>query len=97
MTAKESNKKGFSDFEQIKYAALEKRVLFTHNIADFSKIHAHFINKGFEHSGIIISRQLPIGVIVEALLKLVSNVNYENVRNNIIWLSDWITQHKKLP
>jgi hypothetical protein len=47
--------------------------------------------RGYEHSGIIISKQLPIGVIVKALLRLLSSVNYGKVRNNIIWLSDWIT------
>ena len=48
------------------------------------------MKKGVGHSGIILSKQIPIGVIVKALLKLMSNLNDEKVRNNIIWLSDWI-------
>lgn len=84
ITVKEASKKGFTDLEQIQYAASEKRVLFTHNIADFCKIHSGCVNKGYEHSGIIVSKQLPIGVIVKALLRLLSSVNYGNIRNNII-------------
>ena len=43
-----------------------------------------------EHGGIIISKQLPIGIIVKALLKLLSRATTAKVKNNIIWLSDWI-------
>jgi predicted nuclease of predicted toxin-antitoxin system len=91
ITVKEASNKGLTDLDQIQYAISEERVLFTHNIADFCKIHSGFINKGYEHNGLIVTRQLPIGVIVKALLRLLSSVNYEKIRNNIIWLSDWIT------
>ncbi|GAN33238.1 MAG: hypothetical protein DYG83_02610 [Candidatus Brocadia sp. AMX2] len=90
ITVKETGKKGLADIEQLKYASLENRVIFTHNMADFYKIHSDFIKKGLDHNGIILSKQLPIGVIVKALLKLFSNLNYENVKNKIIWLSDWV-------
>lgn len=84
LTVKETGKKGLTDIEQLKYASSQNRVIFTHNIADFNKIHSDFIKKGLDHSGIILSKQLPIGVIVKALLKLFANLNYEKVKNNII-------------
>ncbi len=90
VTVKETRRKGLTDIEQIQHASSEKSVLFTHNIADFHKIHSNFMKKGVGHSGIILSKQIPIGVIVKALLKLMSNLNADKVRNNIIWLSDWI-------
>lgn len=90
ITVKETGKKGLTDIEQFKYASSQNRVIFTHNIADFNKIHSDFIKKEIDHSGITFSKQLPIGVIVKALLKLFSNLNYEKVKNNIIWLSDWV-------
>lgn len=89
-TVRETDKKGLSDTEQLKFASSENRVIFTFNIADFYKIHSEFIEKGLEHCGIILSRQLSIGTIVKALSKLVSTMNYKKSRNNIIWLSDWI-------
>lgn len=61
ITVKEAGKKGLKDIEQLKYASSENRVIFIHNIADFYKIHSDFIKKGFDHSGIILSKQLPTG------------------------------------
>ena len=90
VTVKETGRKGIADIEQLQYASSEKRVIFTHNIADFCKINSDFMKKELERNGIILSKQLPIGVIVKALLKLISNLNYEKVRNIIVWLSDWV-------
>ncbi len=90
MTVSELGRKGHTDIEQIKYASSEDRTIFTHNIADFCKIHSDITKRGHEHSGIIVSKQLPIGIIIKALLSLLSNLNYKKVRNNIIWLNSWI-------
>lgn len=90
ITVKEADRKGISDIEQLKYASSENRIIFSFNIADFYKLHSEFIKKGLNHSGIILSKQLPIGMIVKALLRLVSGISYKKARNKIIWLSDWI-------
>ncbi len=92
MTVNDTGHKGLSDFEQLQYAASENRAIFTFNVADFQKIHHEFLKGGMEHRGIILSKQLPIGIIVKALLKLLSRVTTAKVKNNIIWLSDWIKQ-----
>ena len=89
---RETRRKGLTDTEQLDYAHSEQRILFTHNIADFAKIHLEYIKKGKEHSGIILSKQVPIGVIVKALLKLLSTSEAKNGQNRIIWLSDWIQE-----
>ncbi|MBI4654274.1 MAG: DUF5615 family PIN-like protein [Nitrospirae bacterium] len=87
-TTKEARNKGFSDVEQLKYATAEDRVIISFNVADFYKLHSKFLKKGIKHSGIILSKQLPIGIIIKALLKLLSNVKRENFINNIIWLGN---------
>jgi len=89
LTVKDAERKGLSDVEQLKYASSHNRVMFTFNVADFHKIHLEFIRSGVDHSGIILSKQLPIGTIVKALLKLLSGIRHEKVGNSIIWLSDW--------
>lgn len=89
LTAKDAGRKGLSDVEQLKYASSQNRVIFTFNVADFYKIHLEFMRSGVDHAGIILSKQLPIGTIVKALLKLLSDIRHEKVRNSIIWLSDW--------
>ena len=90
ITVKEASRKGLSDIDQLKYATSEGRTIFTFNVADFHKIHTDLVKKRIDHGGIILSKQLPIGIIVKALLKLLSDVKFEKIKNNIIWLSDWI-------
>jgi len=89
-TTREAGNKGLSDIEQLRYATKKDRVIISFNIADFNRLHSEFIKKGIEHSGIILSKQLPIRIIVKALLKLLSKIGSERMKNNIIWLSDWI-------
>jgi predicted nuclease of predicted toxin-antitoxin system len=90
LTVKEAGRKGDSDIEQLHYAFLEGRVLLSHNVADFCRIHADFITREDEHNGIILSKQLPIGIIVKALLQLLAELRQHALRNNVIWLSDWM-------
>ena len=85
LTVKDVARKGVSDPEQLKYAYSQDRVIFTFNVADFYKIHSEFMKEGLDHAGIILSRQLPIGTIVKALLKLLSDIKHEKVRNTILW------------
>jgi hypothetical protein len=91
LTTREADQKGLKDVDQLEYALSEGRVLITHNIADFSKIHAEFLIKGRKHNGIIFSKQLPIGQIVKGLLKLLANLTPGKVRNQAFWLSDWLS------
>ena len=43
------------------------------------------------HNGIILSRQLQVGVIIKALLTLLGNITPEKAKDQVIWLSDWIS------
>lgn len=89
-TTREAGNKGLSDIEQLKYATSEDRTVISCNIADFYELHSEFVRKGINHSGIILTKQLSIGTIVKALLKLISTTTQEKIRNKIFWLSDWI-------
>ena len=89
-TTKEAGNRGLSDIEQLKYATKKDRVIISFNIADFNKLHSEFMKNGMKHSGIILSKQLPVGIIVKALLRLFYNIDSEKIKNNIIWLSDWV-------
>jgi uncharacterized protein with PIN domain len=90
VTAQEAERKGSADVEQLDYAHSEGRIFLTHNIADFAKIHLDYVRKGREHSGIILARQLPIGLIVAAMLRFLSSSKAKNVQNQVVWLSEWI-------
>ena len=88
VTAKDAEKKAASDLDQLRYATLQKRLLFTFNVADFVKLHEEFAATGRHHGGILLSRQLPVGILVKRLLKLLPRLSAGKIENTIIWLSD---------
>ena len=87
-TVRDAERKAASDLDQLRYASLQKRVLFTFNVADFVKLHDEFVSTNRHHSGILLSKQLPVGTIVKRLLKLLSRLPMDEIENNILWLND---------
>ena len=87
-TVKDAEKKAFSDLDQLRHASSQKRVLFTFNVSDFLKLHDEFMTAGRRHGGILLSKQLPVGIVVKRLLKLLSRLRSDAIENNIIWLND---------
>ena len=87
-TVRDAEKKAASDLDQLRYASLQKRVLLTFNVADFVKLHNEFVATGRQHSGILLSKQVPVGIIVKRLLRLLSRLHVDEIENNIIWLND---------
>ena len=88
MTVRDAERKAATDLDQLRYASLQKRVLFTFNVADFVKLHDEFAVTGRHHGGILLSKQLPVGIVVKRLLKLLSRLQLDEIENNIIWLND---------
>jgi hypothetical protein len=77
---------GLGDEEQLTYATTERRCLFTFNTADYLQIHLDWLEREQEHSGIIVSDQLPIGETIRRLLNLLNKVTADEIRNQIFWL-----------
>ena len=88
ITTKDAGRKSASDLDQLHYSSLQKRVLFTFNVADFAVLHNEFVKKAYGHSGIILSRQMPVGIIVKRLLKLLSRLTIVEIENSVIWLGE---------
>jgi uncharacterized protein with PIN domain len=91
LTTRQARKSGATDLEQLEFAHSQGRVLLTHNVADFAKIHADYVRKGREHSGILLAQQRPIGLLVTALLKFLASPKAKDMKNRVVWLSEWIT------
>jgi uncharacterized protein with PIN domain len=77
---------GLSDEEQLAFAANEGRALLTFNSPDYIQLHRKWLQDGREHSGIIISDQLPVGETVRRLLNLLNRVTPDEMRNQLYWL-----------
>lgn len=72
ITAAEAGKLGLPDGEQLRFAASAGRAIYTANNADFSRLHASFLERGLSHAGIIVrtSQRMQIGDQLRGLVRL---------------------------
>lgn len=80
-----------SDREQLTYATEQGRALCSFNVAHFCRLHRDVISAGGEHSGLILSQQhrFTVGEHLRRLLRLVSTVSPDEMRNRLEFLSGW--------
>ncbi len=88
-TTQQSRNRRSSDREQLVFATAEKRVIFTHNKRDFILLHNDYLKSGREHAGIIVTDQLPIGVLLQRFMKLWFSLNNMDIKNRLEFLSNW--------
>jgi hypothetical protein len=89
VTTYEAGLIGHSDAENLTYATLHHRTLFTFNRGDFVKLHTQHLANHHHHAGIIVSDQLETGLIVRRLLKLYHTRSAEDMKNWLEFLSNW--------
>jgi len=80
---------GKSDEEQLIYAARRKMAILTHNVRDFAVLDKSHRLQNKNHSGIILSGQLPFHELLKRVSKLLSTHSVDTLRNKLIWLSDY--------
>ena len=85
----EANRLNERDPSQLIWAAQQKRVLMTHNVADFARLHYEWMSAGQHHAGIVVGQQLPVGVTLRRLLKLAKNFNAADMDDRLEYLSNW--------
>jgi hypothetical protein len=89
VTTQQSGNEGKSDPEQLLFATNSGRTIFTHNKMDFLLLNNDYLKNGREHSGIIVSDQLPIGLLLKRLMKLWFSLSDSQIKNRIEFLSNW--------
>lgn len=87
----DANRTGYSDLEQLEYAAAHERVLYSYNVGDFQRLHWQFIESQRPHSGIILvpQQRYSVGEQLRRILSLVSSLSAENMQNRLEFLSNW--------
>ncbi|MEK7730164.1 MAG: hypothetical protein AAB354_17280 [candidate division KSB1 bacterium] len=65
------------------------RAVITINKKDFNRIHTHYQANGWEHWGIIFSKDLDLVIIYRRLLKLVSALQADDIKNQRLRLHDF--------
>ena len=79
-----------SDVSQLSWEAQENRALVTFNVPDFAALHTDWVQNGLDHSGVIVSKRVPIGAFVRRLVKLGTKLSAEQIANGLIYLKDSI-------
>jgi len=91
LTAQEAGMIEREDDEQLAKATEHGYVIYSFNICDFCRLHAHWLKQQRPHTGIIVSQQQTYGIgqQMRHLLKLISTVRAEEMQNRLEFLSDW--------
>lgn len=79
-----------TDEEQLEWAALNNRAIYSFNRGDFYRLHTSWLREGRSHHGIILSRQgLAVGEQMRRLLGLINRLTAEEMQNRVEFLSNW--------
>lgn len=85
----EANNQGLGDAEQLEFAISQGRTILTHNTADFESLHQQYIKNNNEHFGIVVSPQSGIGEIVRKVLRMLDQVDAEEMKNTFHHLGEF--------
>jgi len=81
---------GTKDEEQLIYAMNQKRCIITHNIGwRFCNPPQRIFRNNRTHLGIIVTDQLPVGVLVKRIMNLWFSLEANEMENRIDFLSNW--------
>ena len=71
---------------------IQGRVIYSHNISDFCRLHSQYLELGRNHAGIaLIPQNTTIGNQVRAIVAFVSQKTLENMQNECIFLSQFLS------
>ncbi len=89
LTAREAGLGQTPDEHHLECATSLQRTVFTYNVRDFARLHQEYLETGRHHAGIVASEQLPVGVVVRRLLKLLAAWSADDMQDRFEFLSNW--------
>jgi hypothetical protein len=88
LTSNQAGNGGFSDQAQLEFATARRRVLVTHNMKDFLRLHGEWATVGRDHAGIIIitAQRTAPSVLVAKLTQLLEERTEQDMVNAILFV-----------
>ena len=86
ISAHEVQNQGLPDYKQLQYAISEQRTIFSFNVGDFDRLHKEYMQRGKEHFGILLSKQIPFSETLKRLTKFLFTHSAREIKNNLFWL-----------
>ena len=80
------------DSEQLEYASLHGRVIYSSNMGDFYQLHTEYLTAGKSHSGILLvpQQRYSIGSQMRGILKVIAAKSDDGMQNQVEFLGRWI-------
>ncbi|QHV01144.1 DUF5615 family PIN-like protein [Synechocystis sp. CACIAM 05] len=92
ISVREAGTEGFPDSKQLDWATSQERVIYSHNIGDFCRLHSQYLETGRNHGGIaLISQDTVIGDQVRAVVAFISQRTLENMKSEFIFLGQFLS------
>lgn len=89
LTTQEAGNIGLDDVAQLVFATQNSRSLLSYNKRHFAKIHYEWMTFGNSHSGLILSDQLPTGIVLRRLMRLYFSLTSDDSKNRLEYLGTW--------
>ena len=89
--AQQASLDGMADPEVLAFAALEGRVLVTHDVTTMPSHFEEFVRQRQSPGVIITPQHMPVGQVIEALLLVVNAGNEADLRNCVLLLPGFCT------
>ena len=80
---------GADDVGQLDFAATHGYAILTYNRRDFPRLHYEKIGQGEDHEGVLIGIKKDPYRTLRGLLRLLSEVSAEELKNRLEYLSNW--------
>jgi len=92
LTATEAGMLHRNDDEQLYWATVNRRVLYSFNVKDFYQLHTRLLEQASVHAGIILAPQqrYSVGEQMRGIIKLISTKSAEDIQSQVEFLSNWI-------
>ncbi len=88
VTVADAGTLGYPDEEQLIWAAVQGRVIYSFNIGDFCRLHGDFIAQERSHADIVLApqQQYSVGQQLRGLLKLAADKSALEMANQLVFL-----------
>lgn len=82
----EAGRETAEDEAQLEWAAAQDGCLVTFNVGHFTLLHEKWLVEGREHTGIVVSAQIPLREFLRRCYILLNSYTPAMLRNQLLWL-----------
>jgi hypothetical protein len=88
LTTAEAGRLGRTDAEQLAFAAAGNWTIYTFNVSDFALLHRRYLERGLQHSGIVVvpDQRCSVGEKIRRVARFIRSVTAEQMIDRMDYL-----------